>query len=147
MPRSTNRLALTSFAAAGLYCGALVLTPVAFAEPSPGVPCLDLVSDLAAAPEIIPQSLEGGTAALNEALVPVAPVESAAPLIEAAAVPAPPVEDVAPAAAVPATPVATEVIPPEPAAMSVLERAIAGPPVAPMPAPAPAAVPDRKSVV
>ncbi|MDF2583076.1 MAG: hypothetical protein K0R33_1719, partial [Mycobacterium sp.] len=72
----------------------LALSPAVFAEPSPGVPCLDMVSDLAASPEIIPQSLEGGAAALNEAFAPPPPppppVESAAPLIEAAAVPAPP---------------------------------------------------------
>ena len=67
MSHTVNRLALTSVATAGLYCGVLLPTPTAFAEPSPGVPCLELMQDLAAAPEMIPQSLEGGAAALTEA--------------------------------------------------------------------------------
>src|ERR1700757_4124066 len=72
MSRTTNRLAIIAFATAGVYWAVLLLSHPAAANPvtqtSPGVPCLDLLQDLAAKPGDIPQALQNSAQAFPLAL-------------------------------------------------------------------------------
>jgi hypothetical protein len=82
MSRTTNRLAFTAVATVGLLWPVLVLSATATAEPaaSPGVPCLDMVQNFAAAPSAIPESLQTAASALGApeqaAALPPVPVTS-----------------------------------------------------------------------
>ena len=81
MAGTMNRLGVTTAAAVMVFpfvvwCGS------AAAQPSPGVPCLELMQQLAAEPPTVPESLDTAATALNS-VVPEAP-----------ALPPVPVEDV-----------------------------------------------------
>lgn len=66
MSRRAN-LTITTMASAGVIWPALVLSRTTTAEPapSPGVPCLDMVQQFAAAPPTVPESLEAASAVLT----------------------------------------------------------------------------------
>jgi len=103
--RNMNRIGITVVAAAGLFGGVPVVGAIATADPaaatSPGVPCMDIVAQLAASPAEIQQPLQNAATSLV-----------AAPLVDAVGVVA------APAAATPVVPLANPVgalpIPPIP---------------------------------
>ena len=158
MSRTTYRLAIGAVATVGLT-GQSVLNASAAADPSPGVPCLDMVEQFAASPQTIPESLDTAAdtaaAALGAGPAAAAP-EQAAPATVPAAAPAPatplppvPVDSLvqgltaaaAPGPPVPAAPpIADAVPPPAPAiplagapipAVVPLVPAVAGLPAAP----------------
>src|ERR1700758_648376 len=101
-----NRVGITVVAA--LVGAVAVVGPIAAADSatstSPGVPCLDLVQQVAASPSIIGQPLEHAATTLADAV---------------GAVPAPP----APVAPVPVAPAAAPVAPVVPAAAPVVPAA------------------------
>jgi hypothetical protein len=136
-----NRLGITVIAA---VVGAVpAVGPIATADSaastSPGVPCLDLVQEMAASPFVIQQPLENAAATLIDVVgavpsppAPVAPV----PVVPAAAPVVPAAAPVVPAAA-PVVPAGSPVVP---AAAPV--GGLPGPPIptGPLPGPPPAAV-------
>ncbi|MFO7164902.1 MAG: hypothetical protein DIU75_016355, partial [Mycolicibacterium hassiacum] len=140
MANTRNCLAITVIAGAGLFWPAVIAAGFAGAEPSPGVPCLDMVQNLAASPPSIPETIDTAASALGDAAptmaeVPPPPVEELVAAVSAAAAPAP-------AEAAPVVPPAGEFVP---AAPGPAEAVAAAAPLveaaAPLPAPPPAAIP------
>ncbi|OKH61436.1 hypothetical protein EB72_16385, partial [Mycobacterium sp. SWH-M1] len=89
MPGNVGRLACAITIAALL---ALHSIAGASAEPSPGVPCMDLLHDLAADPPPVPDVIESAATALNSFVpqqVPEAPALETAHGLSAAAPPGP----------------------------------------------------------
>jgi hypothetical protein len=134
MPRNTSRSVITVVAAAGLFSSVQILSPTATADPatttSPGVPCMDIVQQIAASPPDIQQALQNAASTLTDSApqpatpVPAASVDSAGSGVSPPGGPVPAVgavgatpgvrPPVAPVAAVPAAPVseAAGVVPP-----------------------------------
>ncbi|MFZ0833421.1 MAG: hypothetical protein WAM92_10100, partial [Mycobacterium sp.] len=63
MSRTTTRLAITAFATAGMYW-AMASSHPATASPltgtSPGVPCVEILQDMAASPASVPKAVQNG---------------------------------------------------------------------------------------
>jgi hypothetical protein len=79
MSRTTYRLAISAAATVGLIWPVLVPNASAAADPSPGVPCLDMVQEFAASPLTIPESLDAAAAALGAGPAAAAPAAAAVP--------------------------------------------------------------------
>src|SRR5512144_3405559 len=94
MSRTTLRMAITACATAGLYWAVMALSAPATANPltgtSPGVPCVEILQDMASSPASVPRAVQNGIFAPAEA-----PGSAAAPLSPAGA----PVAAAAPEAA------------------------------------------------
>jgi hypothetical protein len=149
MSRTINRLAIAAMATAGMFWPVFVLSATATADPapSPGVPCLDMVQQFAAAPPSIPESLQTAAWALNtpvpEQAAPVPPAPAADVIAMAAPAQPAPIPEAAPAPPVAAPPVAAAPVaeaagvdpppaPPVPVAAAPLAGVV--PPVPPVPA-------------
>ena len=90
MSRTTTRLAIIAFATAGMYWAAMASSHPATADPltgtSPGVPCVEILQDMAASPASVPKAVQNGLFAPAQAP---APGPAAAP-VDLAAAPVPP---------------------------------------------------------
>ena len=82
MPPTVHRLAGTAAAAASMVWPFLMWCGSATAEPSPGVPCLDLVQQLAAEPPSIPESHQTAANGLNNVVPEEVPVIPPAPMAD-----------------------------------------------------------------
>ena len=144
MPPTIPRLAGATAAAASMVWPFLMCCGSATAEPSPGVPCLDLVQQLAAEPPSVPESLQTAANALNNVVPEGGPVIPPAPkadvvhgvtaLAAPGPVPPPIVTDVpvAAAAATAAAPVVQAAAAPAPLAAPPVPVALLIPPVPPL---------------
>jgi hypothetical protein len=139
MSSTANRLAFAAVATVGLMWPVLVLSATATADPAvgPGVPCLSMVQNFAAAPSAIPDSLQTAASALAApepaAPVPPVPVTSLMQGLTALAAPNPapapltPAPPVAAARVVDAAAVAPAAAPPVPLAAPPLVRGLPPP--------------------
>jgi hypothetical protein len=146
--RTANRLAFTAVATVGLMWPGLVLIATATADPaaSPGVPCMDMVQNFAAAPSAIPESLQTAASALAapepDAPLPPVPLTSLVEGLTAVAAPnpAPVVPPPPPVAAAPPADAAAVVPPPAPS-VPLAAAPLAGLPPVPVVAGLPPAPP------